>query len=303
MVNSVLVRSANTTIKCAFFVFYLRLFGPKDHIRSMVWAGIAVVLTFYIAWLIAYLVCAVPGEGGYLDPGYQKQMADIPTKLITAAAYISVLSDLYILFIPMHQIPNLGLSYKRKWGISLIFLTGLVATTAGIINVIFRHNKTILDFSDITWSGQYVLMTSLVECNLGMVCLSMPVVLALFVGRITAFGQSLGSWVNVRKAHRHGAGDSASDLAPADGNESGPDSTPEIISNRIPDAKIGGMRKFIRNLNRSRVDNNTTVMSTFNDLTSADLSYHHQLKALRPSQTASSQSNKNDKLEKLEKLG
>ncbi|KAK8042898.1 hypothetical protein PG994_013381 [Apiospora phragmitis] len=332
MVNSVLVRSANTLIKCAFFVFYLRLFGTKDHIRTMIWAGIVVVVAFYIAWLISYLVCAVPGKGGYLDPGYQKQMANIPTKLITAAAYVSVFSDLYILFIPMHQIPNLGLSYKRKWGISFIFLTGLLATTAGVINIIFRHNHSILDFTDITWAGQYVRKLlgglrlvffpdqiridntktrnpSLCECNLGMVGLCMPVLLALFVGRITAFGQSLGSWVNLRKAQRHGAGDSASNLSPSDGNESSPESAPEIISKQISDPKLGGMRKFICNLHRSRaqnseldIRNNTTVMSTFNDLTSADLSYHVQLKALHPTQSANSRSKKGEKQGYLEKL-
>lgn len=116
----------------------------------------------------------------------------------------------------------------------------------------------------------------------------MPVVLALFVGRLTAFGQSLGSWVNLRKAQRHGAGDSASYLTPSDGNES----APELPEERNLDPRLGGMRKFIRNLNRSRVDNNpTTVASTFNDLISADLSYHVQLKNLHPSH-----SNKSEKL-------
>jgi hypothetical protein len=240
LANSPLARSSNISIKCAFLVFYLRLFGPKDHIRPMVWAGIGVLLSFYVAWIIAYLVCAVPGDGGYLDPAYQAQMADKPNKLVLAACYMSVISDVYILLIPMHQVPKLALSYKRKWGISLIFATGLMATTAGVINIICRHSKTLWDTSDMTWYGIYILMTGLIEVNLGMVCLSMPVVLALFVGRVTAFGQSLGSWVNVRKAQRQGAGDSASDLAP-DGNESGPDSSPEYISNQIPEPRVRGM--------------------------------------------------------------
>ncbi|KAK8080834.1 NAD(P)-binding protein [Apiospora hydei] len=280
---------------CAFFVFYLRLFGPKDHVRAMVWAGMTVVVCFCIAFEIGYLVTALPHDGDFLAPDYQARLFGVPQKLITAGAYISVLTDFYIMFIPLHQIPKLGLSYKRKWGISFIFLTGLLATGAGVANLVFRHNPTIMDLKDSTWNGQYVLMTSLCENNLGIVCLSMPVVLALFVGRISALGQSLGSWVNIRRAQRHGAGDSASNLSPSDGNDSGPD----LPKQHMPDPKMGGMRKYIRNLNHSRADNTTTVMTTFNDLTSADLSYHHQLKALHPSQTASSRSNKYEKLEKL----
>ncbi|KAK8033563.1 hypothetical protein PG991_002961 [Apiospora marii] len=255
----------------------------------MVWAGITVVVLFCVAFVITYLITATPGKGGFLDPGYRAQMSKIPNTLITVAAYVSVLTDIYTMIIPMHQIPKLGLSYKRKWGISFIFLTGAVATVAGIINLVFRMSKTIMDFSDITWAGSYPLMTSVCENNLGLVCVSMPVVLALFVGRLTAFGQSLGSWVNLRKAQRHGAGDSASNLSPSDGNESAPESAPELPEGRNLDPRLGGMRKFIRNLNRSRVDNNTTVASTFNDLTSADLSYHVQLKNLHPSHSVKSE--------------
>ncbi|KAK7926868.1 CFEM domain-containing protein [Apiospora marii] len=221
----------------------------------MVWAGITVVVLFCVAFVITYLITATPGKGGFLDPGYRAQMSKIPNTLITVAAYVSVLTDIYTMIIPMHQIPKLGLSYKRKWGISFIFLTGAVVC----------------------------------ENNLGLVCVSMPVVLALFVGRLTAFGQSLGSWVNLRKAQRHGAGDSASNLSPSDGNESAPESAPELPEGRNLDPRLGGMRKFIRNLNRSRVDNNTTVASTFNDLTSADLSYHVQLKNLHPSHSVKSE--------------
>ncbi|KAK8105297.1 Extracellular membrane protein- CFEM domain protein [Apiospora kogelbergensis] len=240
---------------------------------------------FYAAWLVAYLIVAPPGKGGYLDPGYQKHMAGVPVSLITASAYVSVLTDVYIMIIPMHQVPKLGLSYKRKWGISLIFLFGAVVRKLSPNHIRSDDNKTFIH--------------SAAEVNFGMVCLSMPVVLALFVGRITAFGQSLGSWVNVRKAVRHGAGGSASSLSPSDGNESAPESEkPELPMGRKEDPKLVGMRKFIRNIYRSRAASNssenhnatatTAVMSTFNDLTSADLSYHAQLKSLHPTQTVTS---------------
>lgn len=92
----------------------------------MVWGGITVVVLFWLAFVITYLITAIPGKEGFLDPGYRARMSHHPNTLITVAAYVSVLTDVYILIIPMHQVPKLGLSYKRKWGISLIFLTGTV---------------------------------------------------------------------------------------------------------------------------------------------------------------------------------
>lgn len=126
LAQTLLARLSNTLIKVTFFVFYLRLFGPKDHVRSMVWGGITVVVLFCVAFVITYLIKATPGKGGFLDPGYRAQMSKIPNTLITVAAYVSVITDFYTMIIPMHQIPKLGLSYKRKWGICFIFLTGIV---------------------------------------------------------------------------------------------------------------------------------------------------------------------------------
>jgi len=121
-----MIRTTNTTIKCAFLVFYLRLFGPKNHIRAMVFGGLAVVLIFYVVFVISYLVTLLPRDGDYLSKELMKRQGEAPARLTTAAAFMSVITDIYIMFIPLHQVPQLGLSYKRKWGISLIFLTGLV---------------------------------------------------------------------------------------------------------------------------------------------------------------------------------
>lgn len=65
-------------------------------------------------------------ETGWLAPSLVDRCNRIAVDLITAGAYFNVLTDFYILFIPLHQLPKLRLSKRRKIGVYLIFLTGLM---------------------------------------------------------------------------------------------------------------------------------------------------------------------------------
>ncbi|KAI0154504.1 hypothetical protein GGR57DRAFT_502253 [Xylariaceae sp. FL1272] len=52
LADSILIRITNTTIKIAFFVFYLRLFGHVTHVKYMTWAGIVVVTVFCVVFVV-----------------------------------------------------------------------------------------------------------------------------------------------------------------------------------------------------------------------------------------------------------
>ncbi len=89
----------------------------------------AVVITFCVVFVVVDLVACAPWpseHGDWLAPSLLDRCDSIVVDLITAGAYFSVITDFYILFIPLHQIPKLGLSRKRKIGVGLIFLTGFL---------------------------------------------------------------------------------------------------------------------------------------------------------------------------------
>lgn len=227
LADSVLIRITNTTIKVAFLVFYLRLFSPVTHVRYMIWAGMAVVITFCVVFVVLDIVACAPWpseHGDWLAPSLLDRCDRIAVDLITAAAYFSVITDFYILFIPLHQIPKLGLSRKRKIGVSLIFLTGFLATCAGIANLVVRSNKKVFDPSDFTWTIVPVYATSLTEINVGLLCHSLPVIFVLFTGRYSNLSKSLSSWVRERRSPWHSprqsphqsAGESSTNLATDD---------------------------------------------------------------------------------------
>lgn len=129
LADSVLIRICNTLIKVAFLLSYLRLFRPVTHIKIMVWVGIVALVTFCIVFVIVDVVACSPWpseKDGWLNPVFQDRCNRIVPDMITAGAYFSVITDFYILFIPLHQVPKLALSFQKKIGISFIFLTGLM---------------------------------------------------------------------------------------------------------------------------------------------------------------------------------
>lgn len=95
----------------------------------MVWLGMFALIGFCIAFVIVDLVACVPRSdepGKWVDPKLMRRCNSITPGLITAGAWFNVFTDFYILLIPLHMIPELGLSRNRRIGVALIFLTGLL---------------------------------------------------------------------------------------------------------------------------------------------------------------------------------
>ncbi|KAI0099088.1 hypothetical protein GGR51DRAFT_576464 [Nemania sp. FL0031] len=226
LAESILVRLANITIKIAFLVFYLRLFGHIAYVKYLVWIGIGVLIAFVIIFISLYAEACTPlrsEHGDWLSNSLAQRCNDIAVPLITAAAYFSVITDFYILFIPLHQIHGLRLSRKRKIGVTLVFLTGLLAIGSGLANLIIRTDSRIFMPLDFSWTEVPVYATALVEINVGLLCHSLPVLSVLFAGRFTDLGKSLSSWIRERRSPRQTPQQSP--------RPSGDENTPDIAPN------------------------------------------------------------------------
>ncbi|KAF2964590.1 hypothetical protein GQX73_g8972 [Xylaria multiplex] len=271
--------SVNTTIKIGFFVFYLRLFGTVTYVRYMVLVGMTVAISFCIVFVILDLIaCApLPGENGnWVAPSLIDRCNRIAVPLITAASYINVITDFYILFIPLHRVSKLRVSTRRKIGIGFIFLTGSLAAGAALANLIIRSDNSLFDRSDFSWTIIPVYATSLIEINVGLFCYSMPVVSALFASRFTSLSRSFGSWIRERRSPRPSpqgsAGESSANLANSDTE------APQLQSISNDTSSFSGMRKFIHNIYRSgahpSVRETTTTAADDLDISEIDYNFH-----------------------------
>lgn len=120
--------------KCTLLAFYLRMFQPNKTARIMAWAGIIVIVIFYVVSLIFLLVQCVPVDQELpgLDPMKWEERASNnrcgrrSIDVSAAQGIFGAVTDLYVLAIPISSVLALRLQKKRKIGVLGIFLTGLL---------------------------------------------------------------------------------------------------------------------------------------------------------------------------------
>lgn len=93
----------------------------------MIWAGLIAVIGFLLAFLIAALILCRPQAGQTTSKLIipKRCFNELP-EFTTAGTIFSVVTDLYILFIPIHLLPSLKLSRKRKAAVAGVFLIGFL---------------------------------------------------------------------------------------------------------------------------------------------------------------------------------
>ena len=120
--------------KCTLLTFYLRMFKPNKTARIMAWAGIILIVIFYVVSLIFLLVQCVPVDQELpgLDPMKWEERASNnrcgrrSIDVSAAQGIFGAVTDLYVLAIPISSVLALRLQKKRKLGVMGIFLTGLL---------------------------------------------------------------------------------------------------------------------------------------------------------------------------------
>ncbi|KAF2655020.1 hypothetical protein K491DRAFT_693317 [Lophiostoma macrostomum CBS 122681] len=120
-------------IKTAIVLQYLRMFAPVRSLNMFMfvggWATIALNVGFYISRMFVAIFECTPREkiwnklyvGGSCVDDY---------KLHIATGFFNIFSDLVILFLPIRSLWRLQIPLRKKFGISLLFASGLLATVA-----------------------------------------------------------------------------------------------------------------------------------------------------------------------------
>ncbi|GAW13346.1 hypothetical protein ANO14919_027290 [Xylariales sp. No.14919] len=198
IVESALLRISNTLIKVSILAFYLRIFNPVPRLKIMIWAGLVAVIAFLIAVLIGTIILCRPQSGGNDDYPWlsipHRCYAIVPN-FTTAGTIFSVISDFYILFIPLHLLPSMKLSRKRKAAVGSVFLIGFFACLAGITNLVIRFvNYLPTELEDFTWNTIDTYISKVAETNIGLTCACMPAVSPVALGPMRRLRTLFNSW-------------------------------------------------------------------------------------------------------------
>ena len=111
--------------KLSLFLLYYRLFARHQWIRYMVYLGIGSALAMYTAGMIVYGYLCLPRRGqSWIEAGLSSRCHGQFIMIGYVRGPFNVLSDIFLLLLPLPAVWQLHLPLRKKLGISGIFLTG-----------------------------------------------------------------------------------------------------------------------------------------------------------------------------------
>ncbi|KAK3389147.1 hypothetical protein B0H63DRAFT_94846 [Podospora didyma] len=124
-------------IKAAMCTFYLRLTEGLEY-RTRIYTGFGLIMSTWLAVLLSILLGCVPLQKNwqiYPDPGNFCQPA-ISKIDIFVTVVLNVLTDLYLLSIPIPMLWKSSIRPLKKAGLILLFSGGIFVTMAGILRCV-----------------------------------------------------------------------------------------------------------------------------------------------------------------------
>ncbi|KAI4199618.1 MAG: hypothetical protein LQ350_004493 [Teloschistes chrysophthalmus] len=159
-------------VKLALFLLFLHLFGRLRWMRYLVWFGITITGCFYISGTAVVFGLCAPRDGkNWLGMSMTPQCRNLEDYGI-AQGTMNLVSDFYLLIIPIPAVMSLQLPQKKKLGVIAIFMTGFFACVVSTVALGLRiiYNKTV----DITWNVVTLYIMTIVEMNVGLMVACMP---------------------------------------------------------------------------------------------------------------------------------
>lgn len=94
-------------------------------------------------------------------------------------AAVSVALDVWMLAIPLSQLPGLKLHWKKKVSVGLMFFVGTFVTVVSVLRL--QSLMKYASSTNVTWDNTSVAIWSTIELNVGMICTSLPTLRLLAV--------------------------------------------------------------------------------------------------------------------------
>ena len=112
--------------KASLFLLYLRLFSPDRWTRNLIYGGLIITFTFYLATTIAFGALCIPRQAEtWAEAAFSPHCHQVLVMIYVQGVF-NVVSDFYVLVIPIPVVLKLQLPIQKKIGICAIFMTGLL---------------------------------------------------------------------------------------------------------------------------------------------------------------------------------
>ncbi|OIW29283.1 hypothetical protein CONLIGDRAFT_413814 [Coniochaeta ligniaria NRRL 30616] len=180
-----------TLLKMSLLFFYLRIF-PSTGTRNVLWATVAFNAVFGVVFVFVAIFQCKPISYFWekWDGEHQGKCIEI-NSMGWAHAAISIALDLWMLGIPLSQLPGLNLHWKKKVGVAIMFCVGTFVTVVSILRL--QSLVTFANSTNPTWDNWDVTNWSTIEINVGIICATLPTARLMLVRLFPVLGGSGGT--------------------------------------------------------------------------------------------------------------
>ncbi|KAJ4229224.1 hypothetical protein NW759_003950 [Fusarium solani] len=162
--------------KIAIISIFIRVF-PNKVFQMVCWGTIAHCALFMLSTTIAAILACVPVEAAWTNwKGTKEGVCYDNNAFWWAHSAINIVTDLWILALPIPQLLKLQLGRKKKIYLILMFSVGIIITVVSIVR--FSGLVTYSATSNPTYNNVMVATYSVIECNVSIICCCMPALLA-----------------------------------------------------------------------------------------------------------------------------
>ncbi|KAL8904338.1 MAG: hypothetical protein Q9207_003349 [Kuettlingeria erythrocarpa] len=142
--------------KLSILLLFFRLFSPSQNTRIWIYVGIVTTLINHVVGTILAITLCIPSDAaGYAHCAGRLNILDL---VISA---INILSDFYILFLPLFVISKLQMRQNRKLRVLAVFSVGALACASSIVGIIYR--VVTWKSPDVSWTLGPLLVASYVN--------------------------------------------------------------------------------------------------------------------------------------------
>ncbi|KAH8199303.1 hypothetical protein TruAng_006539 [Truncatella angustata] len=176
--DEMLYITALALTKVSILFFYLKVF-PKRSFRISAYVLIALNICYALGYDLVLTFQCSPIDGAWLswDGEYNAKCVSINI-LGWSAAAINIALDLATIILPLPELFQLSMSWKKKVQILLMFMVGFFVTVVSAVRL-----RSLIEFgttSNVTQDYVEVGYWSTIEVPVGIICACMPAIRSLF---------------------------------------------------------------------------------------------------------------------------
>ncbi|RKF64650.1 putative integral membrane protein [Erysiphe neolycopersici] len=162
--------------KISLLLVYQRIYPSSKFQRICTW-GIAFVAMHGVAFTFTILFQCRPIESSW-NPNINKKCLSAPA-IGFAGAGFSIVEDLVIIILPLPQLLRLQVKTAQKIALIFMFSIGSFACITSIVRL--KYLSAFENSTDLTWENTDILVWSILEIEVTVICACLPTLRPLFV--------------------------------------------------------------------------------------------------------------------------